>query len=82
MKAKAPSVLGRIVSGDILEEIGKTKAGEPIYGETRNADRLGAIKFLAAEAFGTPTQRVEVTGEDGAPLHVTVTHKIIDPSGR
>lgn len=82
IKAKAPEVLARIISGDILEELGRTKDGQPIYGETKNSDRIGAIKFAAAEAYGTPTQRVEVTGDDGSPFHVLVTHRIVDPGAR
>ncbi len=55
----ALQVVERVIVGDIAEQIGTTKTGEPIYGETKNADRLQAVKFLASYAHGMPTQKVE-----------------------
>ncbi len=63
-EAKAIPVLKEIISGDILERIGTNpKTGDPIYGETRNSDRLGAVKFLASYAHGEPAQSVALEGE-------------------
>ena len=45
--------------------------------------RSGDVKVLqlaANYAHGRPTERVELTGEGGLPLHITVTHRIVDPS--
>ena len=56
--ARALSVVEKIISGDILEEIGTTEKGDPIYGATKNRDRLEATRFLAGYAFGQPTQHV------------------------
>lgn len=57
--AKGLEVLKRIVSGDILEQLGTKRAGEPIYGTTKNSDRIRAIEFLAEHGHGLPTQHVE-----------------------
>lgn len=57
---KVLDVAGEIIAGDILEEIGKDRNGEPIYGQTKNSDRLAAIKFLTEHGEGPPTQKVEL----------------------
>ncbi len=63
-EAKAIPVLKEIISGDIFERIGTdAKTGKPIYGETKNSDRLGAVKFLASYAHGEPAQSVALEGE-------------------
>lgn len=67
-KGKAETVLTRIIAGDIQEQLGTTKEGDPIVGETKNADRLSAIKFAASYAEGQPTERHEITGKDGGPV--------------
>jgi hypothetical protein len=48
---KAAEVVRDIISGDIYEQIGVDRDGRPIYGTTRNADRLRAVD-LAAELAG------------------------------
>lgn len=61
-QANAPEVLQSIIAGDIMEHIGNDrKTGEPIYGETKNSDRIGAIKFLAAYVHGEPEQKIAAT---------------------
>lgn len=55
-------VLVRIAIGDIHERIDTAKDGTPIYGETKNSDRIRAIELLVNRGFGLPTQAVEVTG--------------------
>lgn len=62
-EAEAVPVLKEIISGDIHELVGRDRDGEPIYADTRNADRLGAIKFLASYAHGQPTESHELSGE-------------------
>src|SRR5262245_54305688 len=43
--SKGMDVVLGIISGDIFERIGTDKqTGKPIYGETKNRDRLGAIE--------------------------------------
>jgi len=56
-------VLAHIGAGDVYEEIGRRKDGKPIYGETRNADRINAIKVVLAYADGLPTQTIEAKGD-------------------
>lgn len=56
--ARALKVVEKIISGDILEEIGTTDDGKPIYGATKNRDRLEATRFLAGYAFGQPVQHL------------------------
>lgn len=58
--AKGLDVVKHMISGDILEQLGTDRDGKPIYGETRNGDRLGAVKFLANYAEGMPTQPIEI----------------------
>lgn len=67
-KKKLLEVVAMIATADIGEIVGHDKAGEPIYSETKNADRLAAIRFIASYAYGQPSQRVEHTGEDGGPI--------------
>ena len=69
--ARALDVLKTIISGDILEQLGTTKKGKPIYGQTRNADRLRAIEFLAHYAFGKPAQ--PGAGQDDEPAGAEIT---------
>ena len=61
--AKGLEVLKRIISGDIREQLSSTKAGEPVVGTTRNADRIRAIELLAEHGHGLPTQTVEQSNE-------------------
>ena len=58
--SKAVEVVGKIISGDILEKIGVDDDGAPIYGETRNADRLAAIKFASEHVVGKPVEHIQV----------------------
>lgn len=62
--AEGLSVVKGIISGDIYEEIAKDRDGNPIYGETKNSDRLGAVKFLTAYAEGAPPMEIG-EGDDG-----------------
>lgn len=62
--AKGMDVVKEIISGDIYEVVGTDREGAPIYGQTKNSDRLGAIKFLASYAEGQPPQTIKV--EDGS----------------
>lgn len=56
-------VAARIAIGDIWEQIDTDKeTGEPIYGATKNSDRIRAIEYITNRAWGLPTQAVEVTG--------------------
>ena len=59
-ESKAVQVVGKIISGDILEKIGVDDDGTPIYGETRNADRLAAIKFASEHVVGKPVEHIQV----------------------
>jgi hypothetical protein len=61
--ANALPVLQEIISGDIMEEVGRDRKGEPIYGDTKNSDRIGAVKFLAAYAYGQPKEDLNVGGK-------------------
>lgn len=45
-RAKGLDVLVHIASGDILELLGQDRQGQPIIGETKNRDRIGALEFL------------------------------------
>ena len=58
--ADGMEVIKRMISGDIKEPLGRTKMGEPIYGETKNSDRLRAIEWLANYAEGKAPQTIEV----------------------
>jgi hypothetical protein len=44
--------------------------------------RVMAIRTLFEFGFGKPRQAVEVTGGGGGPVHVKVTHHVVDPSAR
>lgn len=68
----ALKVVEHIIAGDISEEIGRGKLGEIIYGETKNADRLKAVQFLAGYAHGMPTQKVEDVTQRAAVAPVDV----------
>ena len=57
--SKAPDVLSEIIAGQIREQVGVDRKGEPIYAETKNADRIAAIKLAAAYTEGLPVARVE-----------------------
>lgn len=57
--SNALQVLAKMISGEILEKLGETRDGEPIIGETKNKDRLGAIEFLARYGHGLPVQKIE-----------------------
>lgn len=67
----------------LLEFIGRVAAGEEpeqhldkegvIYElRPKISDRIKAVEFLADRAHGKPAQAVEVSGEGGGPLTVTV----------
>lgn len=57
---KAAEVTRDIISGDIYEQIGVDRGGKPIYGETRNADRLRAIDLAAELADLKPKKDMQV----------------------
>lgn len=60
-RAKTVDTLVAIISGDIHERIGTDKdTGEPIYGETKNSDRIKAAAFLTQYAYGLPKATIEV----------------------
>lgn len=69
-KCKGLDVLQRIISGDIREIVAQGDSG-PIWGETKNSDRLKAVEMLAHYAYGKPVQ--PVSGEDGGPIEGTIT---------
>lgn len=60
--AKAPEVLQAIIAGDIHEHLGYDRRGEPIIGQTRNADRLRAID-LGAELAGAKPKDEKLSGD-------------------
>ena len=64
-KARGLEVLGRILSGDILEILGSDKHGELIVGQTKNTDRIGAFRELRdAAGYGSPKPvSIETTGD-------------------
>jgi hypothetical protein len=62
-ESQAIPVLKEIISGDIHEQVGKDRDGVPIYADTKNSDRLGAVKFLAGYAHGMPQEKLEVGGD-------------------
>lgn len=59
---KAAEVVRDIISGDIYEQIGVDREGRPIYGKTRNADRLRAVDLAAELADLKPKKHVNVAG--------------------
>lgn len=64
----APTVVRKIISGDIQEILG-VKDGTPIVGETKNADRLKALQIAASYAEGLPVQpTVDLTPREPAHL--------------
>jgi hypothetical protein len=58
---KAAEVVRDIISGDIYEQIGVDRDGQPIFGVTRNADRLRAVDLAAELADLKPRKDVLVT---------------------
>jgi len=58
-ESRATEVLAEIISGDIHEELGHDRNGEPIIGTTKNADRIAAVKLAASYTEGLPVARVE-----------------------
>ena len=64
-------VLGKIAVAELGEKW-LDKEGEEVYGETKNTDRIAAIKLLLAYGDGLPTQRQELTGADGGPVETNV----------
>ena len=66
-RIKAITLAGKIACGDILEHVGDDTEGRPVYGETKNADRLRAIEWLANRAFGMPRQSVEIDVNPQSP---------------
>lgn len=75
--AKGMDVVKAIISGDIYELVGHDIDGAPIYAETRNKDRLGAIAFLAAYGFGKPTQTVEVVDPAAPQTGAHVVERVL-----
>ena len=70
--AKADIVLAKIIAGDLHEVIGMTKDGEPIVGETKNADRIKAMQLALSYAIGLPVQpTVDLTPRE--PAHVAAS---------
>lgn len=61
------AVLGKIAVAE-LGEAWADKDGETVYGETKNTDRIAAIKLLLAYGDGLPTQRQELSGPEGGPI--------------
>lgn len=59
IKYRGVEVVAKIAAGDILEQLGTDDDGQPIIGQTKNADRIQATKFLASYAIGLPVQPVE-----------------------
>lgn len=64
-EGRCVDVMVKILCGDILEQIDTDDEGKPIYGQTKNRDRIEAAKFLANYAFGAPKQTLEVEGVVG-----------------
>ena len=77
--SKALVVLRRMICGDIQEVIGTTKDGDPIYGETKNSDRLRAIEMLAHYTYGKPVQ--PLSGEEGGPVQADITVRFVKAQG-
>lgn len=72
VQGNADVVLRKIISGDLHEEIGQSKDGEPIYGVTKNADRLKAMQLAASYAVGLPVQpTVDLTPRPAAEMTAT-----------
>lgn len=70
-EAKADIVLAKIIAGDLHEVIGVTKDGEPIIGETKNADRIKAMQLALSYAIGLPVQpTVDLTPPSHKPMPV------------
>lgn len=55
-----------LAAGVLVQET--TKAGEVIF---RTPPDLGALKYLTDRGMGKPTDKTEITGEDGSPIVVT-----------
>jgi hypothetical protein len=72
----AVRLAGKIACGDILEHVGDDTEGRPVYGETKNADRLRAIEWLANRAWGMPRQSVEVDLNPQSP-QLTETGEVV-----
>ena len=79
-KAKCAQILD---SNKLLDFIGRVASGEEpeqhldklgtIYElKPKISDRIKAVEFLSDRAYGKPAQSVEVSGENGGPLTVTV----------
>jgi len=70
IESKAHIVLKKIIAGDLLEIVGRMDDGTPIIGETKNADRIQAMKLASAYAAGLPVQpTVDLTPRE--PAHLT-----------
>ena len=70
-------VLG-IMSGDILDFLGRDKkTGEPIYGPTKNRDRLGAASWLWEQFMGKAPQKIEVS-QSGVGTGADVLARVLE----
>lgn len=68
-ESDAGTVVRKIISGDIHDVLGVTKDGEPIVGETKNADRLKALQIAASYAHGLPVQAtIDLTPQEPAVM--------------
>jgi len=72
-RSKMFTVLARIISGDIREQIDTAEDGTPIVGQTLNKDRIAAAKLLLAYGEGLPIQRILMAG-GGADRPRVVTY--------
>lgn len=61
-EGRCVDVMVKILSGDIMEQIDTDDEGKPIYGQTKNRDRIEAAKFLAGYAYGAPKQTLGIEG--------------------
>lgn len=76
-RCKGFQVLERIASGDIRDQLEKSKkSGEMIIGTTLNKDRIRAIEVLASYAHGKPTPIM--TTPDGSAIVPIAIYKLPD----
>lgn len=73
-RARTVETMVGIISGDIAEVY--YQDGVPVYGETKNSDRIKAAAFLAGYAFGQPKATLEVQGDGLAGKSLTLVEII------
>ena len=73
--ARLLKLLTGLASGDILEEIGRDRKGEPIYGATPGHVRVRAAELLLHYAYGKPTQPLAGEGLEPIQAHVVVEYE-------